>query len=57
MTASITTQKYREFFKTHSTIASQMPCGFADKELEWSSLVCSCGKCGQEIPTELERFN
>lgn len=55
MTTASTTQKYREFFKAHPTIDSQLPIGFADKDLEWSSLVCSCGKCGQEIPGELVR--
>lgn len=49
------TLKYRDLFNSNPTIASQMPFGFADKELEWHSLVCSCGRCGQDIPDEMVR--
>lgn len=49
------TLKYLDFYNSHPTIASQMPFGFIEKELEWHSLVCSCGRCGQDIPGEMVR--
>lgn len=52
---SSATLRAREFFNSTPTISSQMPFGFADKSLEWSSLVCSCNRCGHDIPDNLVR--
>ena len=49
------TVKYREFFKAHPTIASQLPIGFPEQKISWHDMTFGCGTCGRDLPDHYVR--
>lgn len=49
------TEKYRVFFRSNPTIASQLPIGFPGKKLSWHGMTVSCGTCDRELPESYTR--